>query len=125
MEKDTTKKRNYSFTSPYQGVDFKKIVEKNSDADFIEVRWKTEDGLSDGIVIVNNFGIKRLYNACIPLETDTITNDSLVLTPSGRVVIGQGCVKMSFIHISRWKDIYELLVKRENGSYEFEVCAIL
>ena len=53
------KKETYGFSARYQDVDFSRIVEENSDSDFIRVEWKDECGNDQVIVFVTPSGKKR------------------------------------------------------------------
>ena len=53
------KKETYGFSTRYQDVDFSRIVEENSDSDFIRVEWNDERGNDQVIVLVTPGGKKR------------------------------------------------------------------
>jgi ribosomal protein S27E len=53
------KKQTYGFSTRYQDVNFSRIVEENSDSDFIRVEWKDECGNDQVIVFVTPSGKKR------------------------------------------------------------------
>ena len=53
------KRETYGFSVRYQDVDFSRIVEENSDSDFIQVEWKDEGGKDQAIVLVTPAGQAR------------------------------------------------------------------
>jgi hypothetical protein len=57
------KKFSYGFSARYQDVDFTRIVEENSDSDFIRVEWKDDDGGDQMIVFVTPLGKARCEDA--------------------------------------------------------------
>jgi len=54
------RKEEYSFSAKYQNVDFARILNENSEADFIRVDWKDEDDEKDARYLVTKKGYKRI-----------------------------------------------------------------
>jgi len=53
----------YGFSARYQDVDFSRIIEENSDFDFLRVEWKDDGGGDQMIVFVTPFGKARCEDA--------------------------------------------------------------
>jgi len=60
------KKFSYGFSARYQDVDFTRIVEENSDSDFIRVEWKNERKGDQEVILLTQRGVDR----CIAVEMD-------------------------------------------------------
>jgi len=130
------RKEEYSFSAKYQNVDFARILNENSEADFIRVDWKDEDDEKDARYLVTKKGYKRVkavdmaYNYIYSLASLHLdSKGSLHHTtscPDSSYTIGYMLVifKKDTTMANTFKEFYAKLREREERRHSIKVTVI-
>jgi hypothetical protein len=107
-------KGTYEFNSKYADIDFGQIAFDNKDADFVEVKWETDNWVKKAVVVTDK-GVRRLEAAGINKPRELL---GVVVDTSGRCL--SGMPNGSVVRLLRDPSIFESMLAelycRENAA---------
>jgi hypothetical protein len=118
------KKFSYGFSARYQDVDFTRIVEENSDSDFIRVEWKNERKGDQEVILLTPKGVER----CRAVEMGFgIDKEHCEIKQSGTLWLNENGPFSEYVwwlNTADFEDWYGRLREREERRRPIKVTAI-
>jgi hypothetical protein len=125
------KKTQYSFSTRYVDIDIARILEENSDSDFIRVEWKRKQPGICGVYLITEKGMNRLRSVRMSIGYDIHIkhNRRLSIDPDGSLTTFNTSSTDSDFHFmeitkEEFEVFYSKLREREERKWPVAVTAI-